>query len=250
MINIFDKIEKFSNKIAWRFTEIFCKRKSTIIQNKETKKIKIIYQETVKQFEKKFQLELELYEYFFYLIISSIFELGVAIILSLIFNYFWSFIIVLLVFLATRGKSAGLHERNFRNCAITTNVIFLIFGLLAKLSQQFYIPMAIVAIFSVIFIMPIVPIPSENAKSRGYEEDTRFRKEYSYRILFFYLVEILLIYLIIIHGCVIPIWKFNIDLKLLSTGISSGLLIISLISSKIGHKIIHGFWDFYENKFD
>lgn len=177
--------------------------------------------------------DIELYEYSVFMILSHLLTFGVATILSLIFGYFWNFIIIYISFALLRRGSGGYHCETFMNCFCTTNILFMISGILSlniiNQFKSFDVSMIFwyVSLFCCIFIMPVCPKPTINSPSRGYSEDIRFRKKYRNAL-------IVLSILSLISLLIYQVW--------ISISISFGMLIVCFLTSNIGEHILNFIW--------
>ena len=200
-MNIFDFIETKSNKLGDKLGEC------------ETEEYRAIYR------------------YAIFGLFSQIFTFGIGLILSYLFGVFIPFVLVTLSFVFLRIGGGGYHCSCFKNCFITSMVLFFVGVFIAFLTSPYPIIMLFIGIFSGIYIMPICPKPSKNSPSRGYKGDIKFRKKYRNTLLFLICSNLLFIYF---------------KLPLYSTSISSGILITSFMISDFGEYIINNVWNFIE----
>lgn len=178
--------------------------------------------------------DIELYEYSIFMILSHLLTFGTATILSLVFGYFWNFVIIYISFALLRRGSGGYHCNTFRNCFFTTNILFLITGLISiriyTNINAFNYSMCLwfISLFCGIFIMPVCPKPTINSPSRGYSEDIRFRKKYRNALILLSIISILFI--------------FN-NFLWISLSISLGVLIVCFLTSNLGEFLLNFIWE-------
>lgn len=216
IMDIFDKIEILSYKLA----------------DKTVNKSKDLTGEQRKE-------EKEIWDYFYFMILSQVFTFFFVIFFGIIFNYLFFLIFSMLSFCTLRMKGGGYHCDSFKKCFITTNVSFLIVGLLGKIFyisfSDFYIELFLLSSAGIFFIIPSVPLPWGNEESRGYEEDKKFQLQYRDKSIQIYLIGLIIILLF---------ENFNfVFLKKILIGISFGLILTTFSSSKIGCKLLEKLWN-------
>lgn len=215
-MDIFDKIEVLSYKLA----------------DKTVNKSKDLTEEERKE-------EKEIWDYFYFMILSQIFTFSFVIFFGIVFNYFLFLIFSMLSFCTLRIKCGGYHCESFKKCFITTNLSFIIIGLIGKFFyiflSEYYIFLFLISFIGAFFIIPSVPLPWGNEESRGKEEDSKFQLQYRNRITQFYIIGIVLIFI----GYFFQI----IFLKKIIIGISLGILLVSFTGSVFGSKFLEKIWN-------
>ena len=169
----------------------------------------------------------ELYRYSIYSIISQTITFGFGFLLSILFGYVLEYTIVVTSFVSLRSGAGGYLCSKYRDCFFTSNILYLLGCLISLFLYDYSDILFLLSILSGIYILPICPKPSENSPSRGKTEDLRFRKKYSYILMFLIVCNSLSLY-------------FNI--YNISSAISSGILITSFIVSDFGESLIDTIW--------
>lgn len=214
-MNIFDKIENFSYKLSCL----------TVKKEKNLTGLQI-------------QEEIEIWNYFYFLILSQMFTFFFVILFGLIFKYFDFLIFSLFSFCYLRTKSGGYHCDSFEKCFITTNISFIIIGIFSKIFYfnflQWYELLFLLSMIGVVFIIPSSPLAWGNEESRG-EEDKKFQLEYRNRVIILYIINIILLILS---------KNFNyIIIKKSIIGISFGLVLAGFSGSISGSKFLDKLWN-------
>ena len=169
----------------------------------------------------------ELYGYAIFALLSQTFTFGTGFILAYLFGCFVPFLIVVISFIMLRIGGGGYHCSCFRNCYITSLVIFFLGTILSYVGDTAPILMLFIGIFAGIFIFPICPKPSENSPSRGYKGDIKFRKKYRNALLLLIIANLLFI---------------HYNMFLYASAVSCGIIVTSIMISDTGEKIIDGIW--------
>lgn len=176
---------------------------------------------------------IELYDYKIFKLLSHSFDFGTGIVLSLIFGYFFQYLIVLFTFIILRSYAAGYHCDTFKNCYFTTNVLMMVGVLVSKLVLLEPYKIAILILLFGISIIPLCPKPSENSPSRGKEEDRVFRSKYiAYLILLFFVSQALFYFKLFDFGA----------------SILGGIFIVAFIVSDFGENSLKNFWLMVDHK--
>lgn len=177
-----------------------------------------------------------MYEYAIFFLTSFLFTESVGIFLSIMFGYIISYIICSFTFSMLRKSAGGYHCTKFKHCFFVSNLLFALGAITAQLTQEYSFVMWLLATYSVFFMFPTYPKPSENSPSRGYSEDIRFRKKY--RNIFIPLSIFSLISSFYEYGFVIPNVNWEVNNYIVSTSLSCGILMVSIITSDFIEKVL------------
>ena len=169
------------------------------------------------------QDDVELYEYSVFMILSNCFTILSGLILSLILGYYKAYIVCTISYIMLRTVGGGQHCDTFQKCFFVSNIVIIICCIFSYISLSHPAILWIVSTILSINIIPICPKPSINSPSRGYSEDTKFRKKFAARLSFLLGLSLVFIYL---------------DLFLLSTSISAGILILCFVLTDTGESVI------------
>ena len=212
---IFDRIEEFAYKLSDKTVN---KNENMTLQERKEEK--------------------EIWDYFYFLILSQIFTFSFIFIFGIVFNYIKVLLFSILSFIFLRTKSGGYHCDSFQKCFITTNLSFIIIGLLGNIFyiylNQYYIILSLFSIIFAIYIIPSCPLPWGNEESRGEEEDKKFQKQYKNRVIILYLINLFFIFLNI---------RFNLSVEFINIGISFGIILASFSGSYFGSSLLDKIWN-------
>lgn len=214
-MDIFNKIENFSYKISSITVE---KEKCLTEKEKEEEK--------------------EIWDYFYFLIFSQLFTFFFVFSFGAILRYLDLLIFCLFSFCFLRTKSGGYHCDSFKKCFITSNISFILIGIISKIFyvyfSEYYILLFLFSMIGAIFIIPSCPLPWGNEESRGEEIDKLFQLQYRNRVIILYLLNIFLIFFY-------KNYHYNVVLKFI-IGISFGMILASFTGSVVGSKFIENIW--------
>lgn len=212
---IFDRIEEFAYKLSDKTVN---KNENMTLQERKEEK--------------------EIWDYFYFLILSQIFTFFFVVLFGIIAGYLKTLIFVLIAFVFLRTKSGGYHCDSFEKCFFTTNFSFFVAGILSMLFYEnlnnITVFLVLLSIIPAIYIIPECPLPWGNEESRGEEEDKKFQIQYKNRVLILYFINLLIMFLN-------KIFKFNIEF--VNIGLSFGILLASFSGSVFGSKMISKFWN-------
>ena len=167
--------------------------------------------------------DIELYRYSIFMIFSNSFTILCGFILSLIFGYTIAYLTCLITYSSLRTVGGGQHCDTFGKCFLVTNIILILCCIFGHIFSYFPYIIWVFATIVSINTIPICPKPSINSPSRGYSEDMRFRRKFSFRLSILLLLSLLFI---------------NFELFLLSSSISAGILILCFVLTDFGEKSI------------
>ena len=160
---IFDRIEEFAYKLSDKTVN---KNDNMTLQERKEEK--------------------EIWDYFYFLILSQVFTFFFVILFGIIAGYLKTLIFVLIAFVFLRTKSGGYHCDSFEKCFFTTNVSFAIAGILSMSFYEYlsnwYIILVVLSNIYAIYIIPDCPLPWGNEESRGEKEDKKFQIQYKNRV--------------------------------------------------------------------
>jgi accessory gene regulator protein AgrB len=172
--------------------------------------------------------DIELYRYSVFMITSNAFTSIFGLILSAIFGYMDIYLICLITYALLRTVAGGQHCDTFRSCFYVSNIIMVLCCILAKVTESIPELMCLLAIVIGANTIPTCPKPSTNSPSRGYFEDTRFRKKLAMRFSILIVIDVVLILL---------------GYSLFSTSISAGILVLCFVLTDFGENLISRIFD-------
>ena len=181
----------------------------------------LLRQEIIKNEEK------DIYVYGTELIISSIINLFICLIISILFKDFINGLIFFISFSSLRRFTGGFHSKSFLRCNIIFAIIVVTTLLLNTYSGYIIdsvIVNVILIIFSLLSIVLFSPVYNDNKKLSEYE-----RKLYLIKSVVVYLIHILVYFLLFI----------GIGLKLNIIIISDFVVAVMIIWGVLNNGLIH-----------
>lgn len=181
----------------------------------------LLRQEIIKNEEK------DIYVYGTELIISSIINLFICLIISILFKDFINSLIFFISFSSLRRFTGGFHSKSFLRCNIIFAIIVVTTLLLNTYSGyiiDYVIVNVILIIFSLLSIVRFSPVYNDNKKLSEYE-----RKLYLIKSVVVYLIHILVYFLLFI----------GIGLKLNIIIISDFVVAVMIIWGVLNNGLIH-----------
>lgn len=181
----------------------------------------LLRQEIIKNEEK------DIYVYGTELIISSIINLFICLIISILFKDFINSLIFFISFSSLRRFTGGFHSKSFLRCNIIFAIIVVTTLLLNTYSGyiiDYVIVNVILIIFSLLSIVLFSPVYNDNKKLSEYE-----RKLYLIKSVVVYLIHILVYFLLFI----------GIGLKLNIIIISDFVVAVMIIWGVLNNGLIH-----------
>lgn len=175
------------------------------------------------------QEEVELYEYGFFLILSSVFFTLIIIFFGLLFNCLLGTIVFYISFRAVRNYAGGYHADTEMRCEILTTTFFLLVSYIISISGKYIVKIIVlgITVFAILAIALLAPLDTP-AKPLDTDEKKKYRK-----------ISFLILSIIVLIIIVSIIFKINISLVpcCLSLILESILLVAGVIKGRLvsGH---------------
>lgn len=168
--------------------------------------------------------EKDIYVYGVELIISSIINLLICLIISLLFEDFANGLVFFISFSSLRRFTGGFHSKSFLRC----NIIFAVIVVIALSINRYLSDVFDYAVFSVlltVFTLLIIvlfsPVYNDNKKLTEQE-----RKQFLLKSVLAYLIHILIYYLFLIFG-------IKLNIIIISDFIVAGMIVGGVFNNRL-----------------
>lgn len=171
--------------------------------------------------------EKDIYVYGVELIISSIINLFICLIISLLFEDFANGLVFFISFSSLRRFTGGFHSKSFLRC----NIIFAVIVVIALSINRYLSDVFDYAVFSVlltVFTLLIIvlfsPVYNDNKKLTEQE-----RKQFLLKSVLAYLIHILIYYLFLIFG-------IKLNIIIISDFIVAGMIVGGVFNNRLMYR--------------
>lgn len=171
--------------------------------------------------------EKDIYVYGVELIISSIINLLICLIISLLFEDFANGLVFFISFSSLRRFTGGFHSKSFLRC----NIIFAVIVVIALSINRYLSDVFGYAVFSVlltVFTLLIIvlfsPVYNDNKKLTEQE-----RKQFLLKSVLAYLIHILIYYLFLIFG-------IKLNIIIISDFIVAGMIVGGVFNNRLMYR--------------
>lgn len=171
--------------------------------------------------------ENDIYVYGVELIISSIINLLICLIISLLFEDFANGLVFFISFSSLRRFTGGFHSKSFLRC----NIIFAVIVVIALSINRYLSDVFDYAVFSVlltVFTLLIIvlfsPVYNDNKKLTEQE-----RKQFLLKSVLAYLIHILIYYLFLIFG-------IKLNIIIISDFIVAGMIVGGVFNNRLMYR--------------
>lgn len=168
----------------------------------------------------------EIYDYSFEILISSIVNLGMILILSIVFHSFLNTCFFLLSFSLMRANTGGYHANTHWACILTLGMVYVLylFGLKLILPHLLIYIIPTMCFVEIILILWLAPI-EDSHKKLNKEEMVKFRKRSVFILI---ILEVCVLVTVIMKEME---WGYSITFGILSVSLS---LLVEKIKQKKG----------------